>query len=135
MRVRLTWILIAGMLLGTGAEADWVASYGNGGVSTRGRGAMGPGISIEQALRSKLDEPLLINGWLRQHGRDTRLCTSLTDATPPRCMEPSLVVRGLDLRRVEGLQTEHGVTWSTRPTQVLGELWNGVLTVSGLTTG
>ena len=135
MGVRLTWMLIAGILLVTGSKGDSGASGSNGGVSPPGGGAMGPGISIEQALASKLEGPLLVNGWLRQDGRDIRLCTSLTEATPPRCIEPSLVVRGLRPSKVKGLRTEQGVTWSTRPTQVLGELHNGVLTISRLSTG
>jgi len=128
-------MLIAGILLVTGGKGDSGASGGHGGVSRPGGGATGPGISIEQALASKLEGPLLVNGWLRQDDSDIRLCTSLTDATPPRCIEPSLVVRGLDLGKMQGFRTEQGVTWSTRQKQVLGELRNGVLTVSGLTTG
>jgi hypothetical protein len=133
--VRLTWMLIAATLLVTGSKGDSGASGSNAEMAPPGGGAMGPGISIEEALASKLEGPLLVNGWLRQDGRDSRLCTSLTDATPPRCVEPSLVVRGLRLSKVEGLRTEQGVTWSTRPMQMLGELHNGVLTISGLSTG
>jgi hypothetical protein len=135
VRVRLVWMLMAGILLIAGSAGEPGASGSNGGVSPPGGGAMGPGISVEEALASKLGEPLLVNGWLRQDDRGIRLCTSLTDATPPRCTEPSLIVRGLGLDRVQALRTAQGVTWSTRPTQVLGEVRNGVLTVSGLSTG
>src|SRR5881396_925217 len=131
----LAGMLVAGVLLVVGSAGQSGASGGHGGTSAPAGGAMGPGISIEEALASKLGEPLLVNGWLRQDDHGIRLCTSLTDATPPRCMEPSLVVRGLRLSRVPGLRTEHGVTWSIRPTQVLGELRDGVLIVSGLSTG
>src|SRR5262249_2298963 len=126
---------LAGMLTGV-LLAVWPAgepgASGGHGTSAPGGGTMGPGISIEEALTSKLSEPPLVNGWLRQDDRGIMLCTSLTEASPPRCMEPSLVVRGLRLNRVQGLRTEHGVTWSTRPTQVLGELRDNVLTVFSL---
>jgi hypothetical protein len=135
VRMGLAGMLVTGVLLVVGSAGEPGASGGHSGTSAPGGGTMGPGISVEEALASKLREPLLVNGWLRQDDRGITLCTSLTEATPPRCMEPSLVVRGLRLNRVQGLRTEHGVTWSTRPTQVLGELRDGVLTVFGLSTG
>src|SRR5262245_9429630 len=123
--------MLVAVLLVVGSAGEGV-SGGHGGTAATDGGTMGPGISIEEALASKLREPLLVNGWLRQDDRGITLCTSLTEATPPRCLEPSLVVRGLRLNRVLGLRTEHGVTWSTRPTQVLGELRDRVLTVLSL---
>lgn len=135
MRMGLAGMLVTGVLLVVGSASEPGASGGHGGTSAPGGATMGPGISIEEALASKLREPLLVNGWLRQDDRGIRLCTSLTETTPPRCMEPFVVVRGLRLNGVPGLRTEQGVTWSTRPTQVLGELRDGVLTVLGLSTG
>lgn len=96
-------------------------------------GGMGPGISVAEALAFRGQGPLLVNGWLWRQGEgEVRLCTALSDSTPPSCQAPVLLVRGLDLARMEGLQREGDVLWSARQVQVLGELRGGVLVVSGL---
>ena len=96
----------------------------------------GPGISVGEALTSRLEGPLLVRGWLwRADGGDLRLCTGLTDSSPPQCTKPWLTVRGLDLSKVEGLRTKEGVTWSSQPVLALGEVMQGVLEVSGLSKG
>ena len=92
----------------------------------------GPGISIDDALNSTLDEPLLVNGFLvsgAEGDEDVHLCSSLAESDPPQCGEPSVHVEGLDLSQVEGLTTRNGVTWSEDAIQLLGRLENGVLTV------
>ena len=98
--------------------------------------AMGPGITIAQAIASKLDGPLLVNGWLwRQSNGEIRLCTTLSDTTPPACGKPSLAVAGLDLDSLPNLRSERGTTTSSKLTQVLGTVAGGVLTVARNATG
>ena len=97
---------------------------------------MGPGISVEEALGSRLEGPLLVRGWLwRAEGGDLRLCTAVTDSIPPQCTKPWLTVKGLDLSKVDGLRTEGGVSWSPQPSLVLGEVGGGAIQVSDLTRG
>ena len=96
-----------------------------------GGSAMGPGITIAQALASKLDGPLLVTGWLwRQSNGEVRLCTALSDTTPPGCGKPSLKVVGLDLDSTPNLRSERGTTISSTRTQVLGAVAGGVLRVA-----
>ena len=98
--------------------------------------ALGPGITIADALASKLDGPLLVNGWLwHQSNGEIRLCTTLSDAAPPGCGKPSLVVVGLDLDSLPNLRSERGTTTSSKPTQVLGTVAGGVLAVARNVTG
>jgi hypothetical protein len=97
---------------------------------------VGPGISVAEALASRLEGPLLVRGWLwRADAGDLRLCAELTDSIPPQCTKPQLIVKGLDLSKVEGLRREGGVTWSPQPVLVLGDVTGGVLKVSDLSKG
>lgn len=92
--------------------------------------AAGPGISIEDALASDSDEPLLVNGNLLAEGGVVRLCSALAESFPPQCGGASLVVEGLRLEEVDGLVTEGDVSWTDRPMQLLGVVSDGTLTVS-----
>ncbi len=92
---------------------------------------VGPGISIDEALTSNLKGPLLINGLLHVEEGQVRLCAVLMESFPPQCGGSFLVVKGLDLMKMDGLTSEGSVTWSDRPVQVLGALEDEVLTVAG----
>ena len=91
--------------------------------------AAGPGISIEEALVSQLDEMLLVNGNLLAEGGKVRLCSALAESFPPQCSGASLQVEGVKLEEVDGLVTEGDVSWTDRPIQLLGVVEDGVLTV------
>lgn len=92
---------------------------------------VGPGISIGEALTSKLTGPLLINGLLHVQNDKARLCETLAESFPPQCAGRFLVVEGLDLMTVDGLRSEGSVTWSDQPVQILGTVEDEVLTVAG----
>ncbi|MGH3024277.1 MAG: hypothetical protein ACRDNI_11520 [Gaiellaceae bacterium] len=92
--------------------------------------ADGPGISIDEALASSLDQPLLVNGNLLSQGGEVRLCSALAESFPPQCGGSSLQVEGLELEWVEGIVTEGDVSWTDRPVQLLGVVADGTLTVS-----
>jgi hypothetical protein len=98
---------------------------GNGGAVT----AVGPGISIDDAMKSNLNRPLLVNGALVARGGEARLCSALAESYPPQCAGTSLKVEGLDLSTVKGLQSANGVTWSDNQVQLLGRVRDGVLTI------
>jgi len=92
--------------------------------------------TIEQAIASTLQGPLMVKGYLvAPEGGPVRLCSALLESYPPQCGEPSLVVEGLDLATVEGLaQTSEPdlaqVTWSDAEISILGDVEDGVITVS-----
>ena len=91
--------------------------------------AVGPGISISEALDTNITGPLLINGNLHV-GQLTRLCETLAESFPPQCGGRFLIVDGLELKTVEGLTTEGSITWSDQPVQVLGTVDGEVLTIA-----
>ena len=127
--------VLAGILL----LAACTAAPGAGGArSTSGVSTgVGPGISVEDALTSTANEPLLVNGFLvsgTEGDEDVHLCASLAESDPPQCGEPSVHVEGLDLSQIEGLTTRDGVTWSDEQIQLLGRIQNGVLTVEDAAT-
>lgn len=92
--------------------------------------ATGPGITIEQALAANTTEPLLVRGSLVAEGDAIRLCSAILESHPPQCGKPSLVVRGLDLKSLDGLTTADDVTWSDGEVKLLGSVADGTLTVS-----
>ncbi len=110
----------------TGAEAP------NAGVSS----AVGPGISVGDALESNLAGPLLVNGFLITDSDGTvHLAELLAESLPPQPGGATLIVQGLDLVDFPGLTSAQGITWSDQPVQLLGEVGDGVLTVSTLSSG
>jgi hypothetical protein len=92
--------------------------------------ADGTAVSIDEALSSGSDEPMLVTGNLLAQGADVRLCSALGESFPPHCGGASLVVEGLELEGVNGLVTEGDVSWTDRPIQLLGVVSDGTLTVS-----
>ena len=121
----------------------------SGGATSAGGAlsAVGPGLSVADAIASTLEGPLLVNGFIFTEAGDVWLCSSLLhgDPTPAdllpgsawgehaMCGEPIIEVSGLDPATVEGFQLHEGAGWTNEPTQVLGVKVDGVLTVSGTT--
>ena len=102
--------------------------------ATAGLGA-GPGISIEEALASASAEPLLVNGNLLANGDEIRLCSALAESFPPQCAGPQVHVEGLNLDEVDGLVREGEVSWTDRPTQLLGTVEGDKFVVSSTSMG
>ncbi len=130
--VLVLWALVIGAACGT-AEAE--SERPDTGATTLEPGpqisAVGPGLSVREALDSRLNQPLLVNGFVVARDGFTRLCSTLAESYPPQCGGDSLVLEGLDLASLDELDTAQGVTWSNETRQVLGRVSNGVLTVSG----
>lgn len=98
--------------------------------------AVGPGISVSEALESTLEGPLLVNGFIVADADGTVvLAELLAESLPPLAGGATLTVVGLDLSTFPGLTTAQGITWSDQPVQLLGEVNDGVLTVSTLSSG
>jgi hypothetical protein len=87
-------------------------------------------VSIDDALASDSDEPLVVSGNLLAQGDDVRLCSALAESFPPQCGGASLVVEGLVLEEVDGLVTEGDMSWTDRPIELRGVVSDGTLTVS-----
>ena len=97
--------------------------------------AVGPGLSVPDAINSTLDEVLLVNGFLVVVDDVARLCEALAESFPPQCGGASLIVAGLDLELVDGLERSGDVQWTSFPFQVLGNVAAGTITVSGTSQG
>jgi hypothetical protein len=79
-----------------------------------GGGEPGTGISVEEALgHGPTDDLVAVTGSLFVDADGTvRLCDAIAESFPPQCGGARIVVDGLDLQAVEGLQTEGDVTWA-----------------------
>jgi hypothetical protein len=102
--------------------------------SSPGSIAMGPGISVADALASDLDEPLLVNGFIVATSADVRLCELLAESFPPQCGGAYLVIEGLDLTSVDGLEEASGVRWTNGFAPILGSVEGSTLTVDSLSS-
>lgn len=83
----------------------------------------GGGLSVQDALVSELDGPLLVRGYLIERDGELRLCDAILESSPPQCGEPSL--------RVES----ETLTPSEERASVLGEVEEGTITVSETAIG
>ncbi len=116
------------------ATAGVVAAACSEGASDLGPGpisGVGPGISIDEVFITDLKGPLLINGLLHIENGQVRLCEALAESFPPQCGGRFLVVKGLDLLKMDGLTREGSVTWSEQSVQILGTVEGEQLTVAG----
>jgi hypothetical protein len=126
MRLLLPLLLVALALTACGSGSS------SGTQSTPPPAAgIGKGITVEQALAADTTDPLLVRGALVAEGGTIRLCSAILESYPPQCGKPALVIRGLDLRSVDGLTTANGVTWADSEVKLLGSVADGTLTVSG----
>ena len=83
----------------------------------------GGGLSVQDALDSELDGPLLVRGYLIERDGELRLCDAILESSPPQCGEPSL--------RVES----ETLTPAQERASVLGEVDEGTITVSETAIG
>ena len=79
----------------------------------------------EAILRAGL--PVLVVSGGHEPGLES-LCDAIAESYPPQCPGVSLLVEGLKLEEVDGLQRASGVAWSGR-TQLLGVVADGKITV------
>jgi len=94
--------------------------------------AVGPGISVGEALASTLDEPLLVNGNIFIADNTTHLCSALAESFPPQCGGESIQVTGLDTTILD-LERQGNVAWTNAYVQVLGRVVDGVLVIDDTT--
>ena len=97
--------------------------------------AMGPGISIEDALADGSGRPLLVNGFLFVDGAGTVIMASfMAESLPPIPGGDQVVVEGLDLGGYQFSESQ-GLRWTDDSVQVLGVLNGNTLTVSNTLSG
>jgi hypothetical protein len=85
---------------------------------------------VDEALRADSDGPIRVRGTLIAAATDVRLCSAILESHPPQCGRPWLLVRGLDLVGVSNMEQAKGVGWTRREVTLVGEVEDGVLTVS-----
>jgi hypothetical protein len=94
----------------------------------------GGGLSIQEAIDSTLDGPLMVKGFIVADGqRSVQLCSALAESYPPQCGGPSLEVIGLDLAAVAGLVRDEANpdrAWTETQVSVLGDVDDGSITLS-----
>lgn len=61
---------------------------------SQGTPVPGGGLTVQEAIDSGLDGPLMVRGYLIERNGETRLCSALLESSPPQCGEPSLRVEG-----------------------------------------
>ena len=97
--------------------------------------AVGPGISIEEALASDIDQPVLVNGFIYIDADGNTVLTSMfAESLPPIPGGEILPIEGLDPTEYE-LSESQGVRWTDQFVQVLGVVDDGTLVVSPTVSG
>ena len=118
--MRLALLLSVLALAGCGGENERVDSAQ---APSAGAAIPGGGLSIQEALDSDLEGPLLVRGYLIERDGAPRLCDAILESSPPQCGEPSL--------RVEGPAPAS----SEERVSLLGDVEGGTITVSETATG
>ena len=79
-----------------------------------GAAGAGPGMTVAEALtHGPTDDLVTVTGALFVDADGTvRLCDAIAESFPPQCGGDRIVVEGLDLDDVDGLQEENGVRWA-----------------------
>jgi hypothetical protein len=90
-------------------------------------------LSVEDALASMLEGPLLVRGGLIADGKHVRLCSGFAESYPPQCAGAALELVGFDLTAVPKLKREGTITWSDEPVRVLGRIEGNVLRATSTT--
>lgn len=115
--VRLAALVTAAALAGCGGGSEGEQA------PSAGAPIPGGGLSVGEAIASDLDGPLMVRGYLIERDGELRLCEAILESSPPQCGEPSL--------RVEGARPAA----SEEPASILGEVEDGVITVSETAIG
>lgn len=115
-------LVLALGLAGCGSGGDDQAAPATSSPSL-GAPIPGGGLSVQEAIDSDLEGPLLVKGHLLDRDGELRLCSAILESSPPQCGEPSLRVAGA------------GLSPSEEQVSLLGEVEAGTITVSETATG
>ena len=136
MRSLLVLALVAVIgLAACGETADSPVDSSDTTVSLSPGSAMGPGISVADALENDSGQPLLVNGFLFVSEDGTVILASLmAESLPPIPGGDQLTVEGLDLDD-HRLSESQGQRWTDELVQVLGIRDGDRLKVSDTVSG
>jgi hypothetical protein len=87
-------------------------------------------LTVEEALEVDSDGPVRVRGTLFAGTDAVRLCSAILESHPPQCGQPSLRVRGFDVVGASNMEQAKGVRWTSREVTLVGEVEDGVMTVS-----
>ena len=95
-------------------------------------GAPAPGgaLTVQEALETDAQGPLLVRGYVVSRGADVRLCSALAESYPPQCGGPSLRVLGSEHVDLGELERARGTAWTEKEVALLGDVDGGVFRVS-----
>lgn len=122
-------VLAALVLGGCGGSDDSSSSDATGTSASdstpvsQGAPIPGGGLSVQEAIDSDLDGPLMVRGYLIERDGELRLCEAILESSPPQCGDPSL--------RVEG----PAPAASEERVSLLGDVEGETITVSATATG
>lgn len=136
MRYLIALLAVAAIgLAACGETQDSSPNSSDTTVSVSPDSAMGPGISVADALDNESGEPLLVNGFLFV-GKDgtVTLASLIGESLPPVPGGDQLLVEGLNLDGYQ-LSESQGEMWTDDPVQVLGIRNGDTLTVSNTLSG
>lgn len=81
-----------------------------------------PPISVAEALEAEHGQTVVVTGALFVDADGTvRLCDAIAESFPPQCAGDRIVVEGVDLEDVPGLQTEGEVSWA-ETAEIIGSI-------------
>lgn len=118
----------------------WAAACGDGDATTTttgpgagGRVAIGPPVSVADALASTLDQPILVQGYLFVLADGSMvLADAIAESFPPQPGGATITVVGFELEGMTGVQTApegSAITrWVDVPVDILGTIEGSVLT-------
>lgn len=113
-------------------DADTTTST-TSGPGAGGRVAVGPPVSVADALASTLDGPILVTGFVFVLADGSMvLADAIAESFPPQPAGATLTVVGFDLEGMTGVQTAPAgsaiTQWVDVPVEVLGTVDGAVLT-------
>jgi len=93
LSVAISSLVAALALVGAGCSSD-EGGAPHDSAPAAGAAIPGGGLTIEEALETTAEGPLVVAGYLIEEGGELRLCSAILESYPPQCGEPSLEVRG-----------------------------------------
>lgn len=118
-----------------GRTEDGTTSTGAGTTEPGSSSAMGPGISVDDAIDSASDGPVLVNGYLFVDADGVvTLASAIAESMPPQPGGARLTVEGLNPGEYE-MSESQGIRWTDSQVQVLGAVEGDTLVVTPTMSG
>lgn len=136
MRANKFLIVLIAVVMVLAACSDDAGSDDNRSGADQGPAtAVGPGISVEEALEFEGEVPVLVNGFLIiDAGGKATLSSGRAESLPPQPAGATLTVDGIDPNDYQ-LSESQGVRWTDEVVQVLGTVDGETLVVSPSMSG